>query len=174
MAGRHGAVEENEARARERGETPGCSPPLWKGLGDNDAPPLVQQLARTLWACKQAHEAALGFSALEAWVLSLAARRDGVTQHELTAIVRVDPSMITRIVKEMERERGWIHRERDPADNRLMRVYLTARGRERAEGLRERIAAVERHLTRDLGDRRTRELCAMLRTLEGAAKDDVT
>ena len=159
--------------ANKAGETsPVCGEMASGDVFDEGAKPLLQQLGRTLTALKRAYEAQLGLSPLAAWILTLLCRRDGLTQNEMTGIVRVDPSMITRTVKEMEREQGWIDRRRDPADNRLMRVYLTDRGRARADGLAERFAAVERRLTRDLGERQVGELRAMLRTLEGTARGD--
>ena len=154
------------------GTSPACGETPPGEVFDEGAKPLLQQLGRTLTVLKRAYEAQLGISPLAAWILTLLCQRDGLTQNELTGIVRVDPSMITRTVKEMEHEEGWIARRRDPADNRLMRVYLTERGRARADGLAERLAAVERRLTRDLGDRQVEELRAMLRTLEATARGD--
>lgn len=137
-----------------------------------DQPPLMQQLGRTLTAFKQAYTAELGVSALAAWVLSLLAHRDGRSQHELTEAMRVDASMITRTVQEMEGEHGWIRRERDPRDNRLVRVYLTDSGRERSAGLSECVAAIEQRLTRDLTPEQVQELGRTLRILEIAARPD--
>lgn len=134
--------------------------------------PLMQQLGRTLAAFKQVYIAEVGASPLAAWMLSLLVARDGQTQHELTTHMRVDPSMVTRTVKEMEGEHGWVRRARDPGDNRLVRVYLTASGRTRARGLIERIVDMERRLTRDLGAERAGALGATLRELEEAARTE--
>ncbi len=159
--------------ANKAGETsPACGEtPLGDVFGES-VKPLMQQIGRTFTVLKRAYEADLGISPLAAWILTLLCQRDGLTQNELTGIVRVDPSMITRTVKEMEGEQGWIDRQRDPADNRLMRVYLTDQGRQRAHGLAERIAVVERRLTRDLSERQVEELRAMLRTLEETARGE--
>ncbi len=135
-----------------------------------EQPPLMQQLGRTLTAFKQAYTTELGFSPLAAWILSLLAHRDGRSQHELTKAMRVDPSMITRTVQEMEGEQGWIRRERDPRDNRLVRVYLTASGRERSAGLSECVAEIEQRLTRDLTPQQVQDLGRTLRVLESAAR----
>ena len=139
-------------------------------LAARDQPPLMQQLGRTLTAFKQAYTAELGVSPLAAWVLSLLAHRDGRSQVELTEAMRVDASMITRTVQEMEGEHGWIRRERDPRDNRLVRVYLTDSGRERSAGLSECVAAIEQRLTRDLTPEQVQELGRTLRILEIAAR----
>lgn len=136
--------------------------------GDS-APPLIQQMGPTLTLLKRAYEAELGLGPLSAWLLTLLLERDGITQNELVGIVQVDPSMITRTVKELERQ-GWIRRERDPADNRLMRVSLTERGRAQTDGLAARFAAIERRLTRNLTDRQLRELRAALDILAETAR----
>ena len=133
---------------------------------------LLRQLGRTLGAFKRAYEAELGISAPAAWTLSLLNRRDGLSQNDLTCITRADPSLVTRMLQDMEKNHGWVRRERDPADNRLMRVYLTEQGRERAYGLYEQMTAVERRLTRDLSTEQVDQLFAMLRTLEAAARED--
>lgn len=135
-------------------------------------PPLIHQLARALWACKHAYDAGLGINAAAVWVLSLLSEQDGRTQHELTTTMRCDPSMITRLIQELERERGWIRRERDPRDNRLVRVYLTEVGREQAHGLAGRVDALEARLTRGLGAEGARTLRALLQTLEESARAD--
>jgi DNA-binding MarR family transcriptional regulator len=132
----------------------------------------MQQLGRTLAAFKQVYVAEVGASPLAAWMLSLLVARDGQTQHELTAQMRVDPSMVTRTVQEMEGEHGWVRRARDPDDNRLVRVYLTESGRTRARGLIERVADMERRLTRGLSAERVGALCATLRELEEAARTE--
>ncbi|MDP9380635.1 MAG: MarR family transcriptional regulator [Chloroflexota bacterium] len=139
---------------------------------EGEVQPLLQQIGRTLTAFKQVYSAELGVSALGAWILSLLCRHDGLTQNDLTSRMHVDASMITRTVKELESERGWISRERDPRDNRLVRVYLTPEGRERAYGLREQVSAIEQRLSRDLNSEQIEQLRGLLRTLEDTARRD--
>jgi MarR family transcriptional regulator, organic hydroperoxide resistance regulator len=132
--------------------------------------PLIHRLARALWACKHAYTAELGINAAVAWMLSLLAEQDGRTQHELTTTMRTDPSMVTRLIQEMEREHGWIRRERDEQDNRLVRVYLTEAGRDRAHDLAGRVGALEARLTRNLSGEGVRTLHTLLQTLEETAR----
>ena len=150
----------------------GGMPPSRCGGEEERRQPLIHQLARALWACKHAYDAGLGINAAAVWVLSLLAEQDGRTQHELTTTIRTDPSMITRLIQELERELGWIRRERDPRDNRLVRVYLTDTGREQARSLAGRVAALEARLTQGLGDEGERTLRALLQTLERTARAD--
>ena len=121
---------------------------------------------------KQVYQEELGISLPSAWIMCRLMRCDGVTQNDLASAARVDASMITRLVKEMESEHGWIRRERDPEDNRLVRVYLTERGRERARGLAGRIAELDGRITRRLDDDQLQRLREMLRTLEATAAED--
>lgn len=139
---------------------------------ETNTQPLLQQVGRTLTAFKQVYAQELGISPLGAWILSLLTDCDGLAQNELTSTMRVDPSMITRTVKELESEYGWISRARDPRDNRVVRVYLTPEGRERAHRLGEQVAGIERRLTRRLSPAQVDQLCALLRTLEDTARRD--
>jgi DNA-binding MarR family transcriptional regulator len=132
--------------------------------------PLVAQLGRALSVLKQAYADELGVSPLSVWILSLLSARDGLSQAELNATMRVDPSMITRTLKELETEHGWVRRERDPEDNRLVRVYLTNVGRDQASHLGSRAAAIQRRLTQGLDERQQRELREMLGAIEMAAR----
>jgi DNA-binding MarR family transcriptional regulator len=69
----------------------------------------------------------------------------------------LDPSRLTRLGGALEKE-GLVRRERDPKDNRVMRMYLTAKGREKlkeipafSEGFRRRVDSVlNREEQRDL------------------------
>lgn len=144
----------------------------WQPPAHLTVSPLLHQLARTFWAFKQIYAAEMGISVAELGILAHLGERDGMTQQELTTALRVDPSMITRTVKEMEREHGWITRARDERDNRLMRVYLTEAGRQRAASLPEHAVAIEDRLTRALSDDERSELVRMLRAIELSIRSD--
>lgn len=51
-----------------------------------------------------------------------------LTQAELGARLRLEKSTVSRLVTDLE-GRGWVGRERDPADGRMVRLRLTAGGR---------------------------------------------
>ena len=144
--------------------------PRWEIFGGIS--PLGHMLGRTLGAYKQIQEKEIGINGLVAMVLLQLMQQDGITQNYLTSCTRVDPSMITRIVKELEQERGWVRRERDPQDNRLMRVYLTDEGREQAQILPAKVAAVEQRLTRNLTEQDLQELRRILGRLEETVRQD--
>lgn len=56
--------------------------------------------------------------------------QDGVTQSEIAAILNVQGATVTNMLQRME-EAEYITRQRDAEDNRLVRVYLTDKGREK-------------------------------------------
>jgi DNA-binding MarR family transcriptional regulator len=62
---------------------------------------------------------------------------DELSQTALAERLRLEKSTVSRLAAQME-ARGWLERNRDPADARLVRLRLTTRGRE----LAGRLAAV--------------------------------
>ncbi len=136
--------------------------------------PLMHQLARTVWSFKLAYEKNMGFSGPQVWILLMLAKKEahvGLTQSELTHIMKVDASAITRMVKAME-EKALIRRESDLEDNRLTRVYLTPKGHEAAKGLSERAQAVEQRITAQLTPAQLDQLRQVLTILQITAQDE--
>src|SRR5262245_53006435 len=68
----------------------------------------------------------------QASVLLTLSSRDGITQSELGEQLCVQGATVTNMLQRLE-ESGCIVRRRDAEDNRLVRVYLTAFGREKCE-----------------------------------------
>jgi DNA-binding MarR family transcriptional regulator len=64
-------------------------------------------------------------------------REDGITSADLAARTGVSAPAVTKVVSGLERT-GLVHRERDAADARLVRVWLTETGR----ALREPVTRV--------------------------------
>lgn len=86
---------------------------------------------------------ALGLTYPQYLVLLALWAQDGQTVGELGARLVLDSGTLTPMLKRMEAA-GWLHRERDPADERRVRVELRPAGRalrEPACGLRPAIAA---------------------------------
>jgi len=69
-----------------------------------------------------------GLSAPKWFVLVILSREDGIGQGEISRLYGVDPSRVTRIGQGLESD-GLVRRERDPEDNRVVRMYLTEEGR---------------------------------------------
>lgn len=54
---------------------------------------------------------------------------DGVTQMQLCDHLKCEPPTVTNMVKSLE-QNGFIYRKRDEQDARVMRIYLTDKGKE--------------------------------------------
>jgi DNA-binding MarR family transcriptional regulator len=93
-----------------------------------DTGPLLAPLGFTFWRMKGAFEREMGVSAGTWFTLAVLAREDGMSQGGLSQRFDVDPSRVTRLAKRLERE-GLLRRERDRGDNRVLRMYLTDKGR---------------------------------------------
>jgi DNA-binding MarR family transcriptional regulator len=54
-------------------------------------------------------------------------RQEGLTQKALAEELRISPATLTKMLQRMEKA-GFIHRQVDPADQRVSRVFLTDAG----------------------------------------------
>jgi len=93
---------------------------------------------------------------------------DGVTQMQLCEHLKCEPPTVTNMVKSLEHN-GFIYRKRDEKDARVMRIYLTDKGKElekpvefkwkqQQEKLLYSILPEERLLLRELMKRMERNL----------------
>ncbi len=63
-------------------------------------------------------------------------QEDGRSNSELADLMEVTPATITNMVKRMEKA-GFVQRKRDPADERVKRVWLTSQGKGKVQDLRD-------------------------------------
>jgi DNA-binding MarR family transcriptional regulator len=110
-----------------------------------------------------------GVGGMKWFVLTMLAQRDGISQGELTQEYEMDPSKITRTAQSLENE-GLIWRERDPEDNRVVRMYLTDEGRELLRKLPEINEQLRRRVRSVLSEEEFEELRRMLGLLAEAMK----
>lgn len=93
---------------------------------------------------------------------------DGVTQMQLCEHLKCEPPTVTNMVKSLE-QNGFIYRKRDEQDARIMRIYLTEKGKElekpvdfkwkqQQEKLLHSILPEERLILRELMKRMERNL----------------
>ncbi|MDL4842603.1 MarR family winged helix-turn-helix transcriptional regulator [Aquibacillus rhizosphaerae] len=54
---------------------------------------------------------------------------DGITQMQICEHLKCEPPTVTNMVKSLE-QNGFIYRKRDEQDARVMRIYLTDKGKE--------------------------------------------
>ena len=135
-----------------------------------DATPLLAPLGFAFWRMKGAFEREMGVSAGTWFSLALLSKKDGISQGELSQSFEVDPSRITRLAKRLERE-GLLRRERDAEDHRVVRMYLTEKGRGLIEDLSERRERFDRRIGAVLSPEELEELRRMLGVLADSAED---
>lgn len=82
-------------------------------------------------------------------VLSVLWETDGLAPGEIARRLGVATPTIVNTATRME-EAGFVTRRPDPADARLVRLYLTPRGRSARDPVREARAALEQHATATL------------------------
>lgn len=78
-------------------------------------------------------------------------------------MVTRDPD-VTRLLDRMER-RGWVRREREPGDRRVVRAWLTEQGKALTDSLDAQVAQVHLRQVGHLGRQRIEELLALLAQL---------
>ena len=110
-------------------------------------------------------------SAPEWFTLSTLGKEDGISQGDMCQRFDLDPSRLTRLGQTLERE-GMIRRERDPEDNRVVRMYLTEKGRGKLRHLPQLSEELGRRIRGVLSDEELKELRRMLVVLAQAMKGD--
>ena len=90
---------------------------------------------------------------------------EGITQEELTALVYADKASTARRVKSLE-EKGLLRRERDPADRRRNRLYLTEEAKARFAGVHRELLDLDQRLVGTLTPQERDTLERALRTLQ--------
>jgi MarR family transcriptional regulator, organic hydroperoxide resistance regulator len=146
-------------------ETPDRSVETAQGAG-----PLLASLGFAFWKMKGAFERETGVSAGTWFTLALLIREDGMSQGELSQRFDIDPSRVTRLAKRLEKE-GLLRKERDRGDKRVVRMYLTDKGRGLFEDLSDRRERFDRRVGAVLSSEELWELRRMLGRLAEAAED---
>jgi len=128
---------------------------------------------RLLWAIEhrlqrmsKRMEASLGVTGPQRLVLRIVGRFPGLSAGDLAHIVELHPSTITGILQRLE-GRGLLLRERDPEDNRRVRLRLKARARTFTRASQG--GTVERAVTRALGRTPARHVRAAREVLSAVA-----
>lgn len=111
-----------------------------------------------------------GLSAPKWFVLVVLRKLDGTSQGEISQLFEVDPSRVTRIGQSLEGD-GLVRRERDPEDNRVVRMYLTEEGRRRLRRLPVLNRRMEERIQDIFSEEEQEELERMLGLLAGAMKE---
>jgi DNA-binding MarR family transcriptional regulator len=113
---------------------------------------LLQQLAQAGGLLEVHDHRGIRVSVSEVFALGELSEAGTLSQRDLAVRLGLEKSTVSRLAAGMER-RGWLARERDPANRRLYRLRLTPKGRAAAttvgEDLHARHAALFAALTPD-------------------------
>ena len=132
--------------------------------------PVLPSLALAFKRLVATIERESGVGGMKWFLLTVLGRRDGLSQGEFTQEYELDPSRVTRTAQSLEGD-GLIRRERDPGDNRVMRMYLTGEGRKVLRGLPEINEELRRRVHSVLSEEEFEELRRMLGLLAEAMKE---
>ncbi len=132
--------------------------------------PIVAPLAISFKRTIQTVERETGIAGMKWFLLKMLDRSDGISQGEVSQEYEMDPSRVTRTVQAMERE-GMILRERDPEDNRVVRLYLTDEGRKLLAKSPQVNEELHRRIREVMSEEEFEELRRMLVLLAGAMKE---
>jgi DNA-binding MarR family transcriptional regulator len=132
--------------------------------------PVLPSLALAFKRLVATIERESGVGGMKWFLLTVLGRRDGLGQGEFTQEYEMDPSRVTRTAQSLESD-GFIRRERDPEDNRVMRMYLTGEGHEVLRRLPEINDELRRRVHSVLSEQEFEELRRMLGLLAEAMKE---
>lgn len=116
---------------------------------DHDLILLVTRTTRSIREATTAVLARYGAQPPQNLVLDALAADDGLTPGELARLLQVAGPTAVKMAQRMEAN-GLVSRRRDDPDERLVRVYLTDRGREIQRPIAKEIREVARTATREL------------------------
>ena len=139
---------------------------------DLDVEPLevLSRLSRLARHLELARKAAFAQLRLASWQFDVLAalRRAGppheMTPGELMADTLVSSGTMTHRIDQMEMA-GWVSRQPDPADGRVVRVRLTTSGRDTVDSALNNLLERERKLLARLNTSQQSQLARLLRTL---------
>jgi DNA-binding MarR family transcriptional regulator len=112
---------------------------------DDELARMLRALVRSGGLLEPHDHAGLRLSVSEVFALGELAEAGPLSQQELAARLGLEKSTVSRLAAALE-QRGWLSRERDPANRRLYRLTLTDGGRTAADRVGEHLRARHRQL----------------------------
>ncbi|HEY7044973.1 MAG TPA: MarR family transcriptional regulator [Nocardioidaceae bacterium] len=103
-------------------------------------------------------------------LLAILDERGPLSQRHLSDMTRINPTIMVKVVDRLE-QRGWVVRERNPADRRSYAVRLTAEGSRAFSALSDELHIGERILTETLTTGQRDQLKRALLKLLGGRPD---
>ncbi len=106
--------------------------------------------------------AEMGIHSSQIPIIMILNRTDGCSQKEMAEKLEIKPPTVNVSIQRLEKA-GIVCRRRDEYDQRIMRVYLTDKGKEIVEQISVRVKEMEKMVFRNFSDA---ELCLMRRFFE--------
>jgi MarR family transcriptional regulator, organic hydroperoxide resistance regulator len=106
---------------------------------------LLAQVCRLAGKRRRLRLERLGLHHAQGMVLFHLWKEDGISQRDLAAALQITPPTASNTLQRMERD-GWVERRRDDADQRIVRVYLTAKARDLHEDARASLRDFDREM----------------------------
>ena len=89
---------------------------------------------------------------------------DGLTQLQLAKFTHLTPPTVSVALSKMEKS-GYVKRVVDEKDMRQMRVFLTDKGREHNEFIRQKCRETEKIMLKDISEEEQKVMCEILRRI---------
>ncbi|MEO1199798.1 MAG: MarR family winged helix-turn-helix transcriptional regulator [Pseudomonadota bacterium] len=102
-------------------------------------------------------------------VLQILSEQDGRTMSDLSTVLAVQPPTVTKMVSRMSQQ-DLVERRTSRTDGRLMHVYLTETGRNRAKDVKRIWKQLEKEATASLSEKDGKKLVKLL----GSIADDLS
>ncbi|MCK4355819.1 MarR family transcriptional regulator [Candidatus Bipolaricaulota bacterium] len=106
----------------------------------------------------------IGVHRAQGLVLLQLCHRDGISQRQIIQARHVSPATMTNMLQRMERD-GWITRERDSNDQRMVRVYLTEKAKSLRKEAQQTFRGMEEELASVYTDEEKEMFCRLLMKL---------
>jgi DNA-binding MarR family transcriptional regulator len=106
----------------------------------------------------------IGVHRAQGIVLLQLCQHDGISQRQIVQARHVSPATMTNMLQRMERD-GWITRERDSDDQRMVRVYLTEKAKSLRKEAQQTFRGMEEELASVYTDEEKEIFCRLLMKL---------
>src|SRR5438067_12974411 len=127
---------------------------------------LLAQVSQAFRSLSDSFMDRIGMHRAQATLLCRLFDQDGMTQSEIAEQLAVQGATVTNMLQRME-EAGLVTRRRDRGDNRLVRVYLTEKGRKQERAITEQFMRVEEAIFEGLDPQDRAALRRMLKKMLG-------
>lgn len=134
-----------------------------------DAALRIVETSRLLRALVEQRLRPYGMTRAQFATLSRLDAQDGLAQHEVADALEVQPIAMVRLVDQLSAE-GLVERRNDPADRRVNRLFITARGRARITELEGFKTALGAELFEGIGEDDIRQALSTLDRLHANLK----